>query len=572
MLRLCLILFAFTLSSCLFASANPTLARLKAMPLDTRSIEGQDFTDSELEVLPRFEKLESLTCWDWQISAKGWAALANLPNLKTLELQHGAAVGVENFDKLGRLSGLEVLRLAGWEMADDESLKELSKLTGLRELVIRSFQGSGAGLKLLAALPRLQSITFISAHELQDEHVAQLVSFPALTRVALVECCDLTNATLEHLAKMPKLEELSLDAWDDVPSCFTCVNWNNWTTDGLKHLKKLERLRLLVLRGSPELDDETCTLLAEFKNLEHLDIGYCMTMTDEGIRHLALLPKLRVLHAYCLNGETIYARGFDAFGNDSPLEELYFTHDVEIDSAAMAAICGLPRLRVLDMSYCCGVEMDALVHLATCTQLQEFRMYYDYVTPEVLRALCKVQSLQVLEIGADKLDDDAISALASLKHLRVLRLFDAEQLTDTTFQTLGRLTSLTELEVDESKVTAKGVRHLAALKLTSLKLNYSGFTPEAVRELAAIETLESLAFTPEGLDESAVRALATLPKLQELSIGVDEQEVSALAALTGSPRLEHVYIGMTTKAACAKLQELEPRLPLVSLEFYPGAD
>ncbi|MCG3184348.1 MAG: hypothetical protein ICCCNLDF_02463 [Planctomycetes bacterium] len=572
MLRLCLILFAFTLSSYLFASANPTLARLKAMPLDTRSIEGQDFTDAELEVLPRFEQLESLTCWDWQISAKGWAALAKLPNLKTLELQHGAAVGVENFDHLAKLSGLEVLKLASWETANDESLSELAKLTGLRELVIRSFQGSGAGLKHLARLPLLQSITFIGAHELQDDQIAQLVSFPALTRVALVECCDLTDATLEHLAKLPKLEELSLDAWDHVPSCFTSVNWNNWTTSGLKHIKKLERLRLLVLRGSPELDDETCALLAEFKTLEHLDIGYCMKMTDEGIRHLALLPKLRVLHAYCLNGETIYARGFDAFGNDSPLEELYFTHDVEIDSAAMAAICGLPRLRVLDMSYCCGVEMDALVHLATCTQLQEFRMYYDYVTPEVLRALCKVQSLQVLEIGADKLDDDAISALASLKHLRVLRLFDAEQLTDTTFQTLGRLTSLTELEVDESKVTAKGVRFLAALKLTSLKLNYSGFTPEAVRELAAIETLESLAFTPQGLDESAVRALATLPKLRDLSLWVNEQEASALSALSGAPSLEHVYIGMTTKAACAKLQELEPRLPLISLEFYPGAD
>ena len=199
-------------------------------------------------------------------------------------------------------------------------------------------------------------------------------------------------------------------------------------------------------------------------------------------------------------------------------------------------------------------------------------MHYDYVTPEVLRALCKVQSLQVLEIGANKLDDDAISALAALKHLRVLCLLDAEQLTDAGFQTIGRLSSLTELEVDESKVSAKGVRFLAALKLTSLKLNYSGFTPEAVRELAAIETLESLAFTPQGLDESAVRALATLPKLRKLSLWVNEQEASALSALSGAPSLEHVYIGMTTKAACAKLQELEPRLPLISLEFYPGAD
>ena len=102
------------------------------------------------------------------------------------------------------------------------------------------------------------------------------------------------NATDEDLKKFcednPDLEEL------DLGYC------NNITDEGLKHLKGMKKLKKLDLWGC-KITDEGLSYLEGLQSLEFLSLWGCKNITDEGLKHLEDM-ELKELYLYGCNNIT----------------------------------------------------------------------------------------------------------------------------------------------------------------------------------------------------------------------------------------------------------------------------
>ena len=85
------------------------------------------------------------------------------------------------------------------------------------------------------------------------------------------------------------------------PSLLPNVNWlglgycRNITDEGLRHIATMEKLKALLLQGCKRITDKGLVHLAGMKNLEGLDLRGCPEITDEGLIVLSELKNLRSL-------------------------------------------------------------------------------------------------------------------------------------------------------------------------------------------------------------------------------------------------------------------------------------
>jgi hypothetical protein len=131
----------------------------------------------------------------------------------------------------------------------------LSPFEQIEELRLPKFTADDRTLALVARLPRLRSLCAAGNY--------------------------VTDRGIESLATCRTLEELSLET-------------TNITDPGVAELPKLIRLRNLKL-SSTELTDAAIDSLVKIKSLEGLDITHCSRLTDQGVRRLGELSKLRFL-------------------------------------------------------------------------------------------------------------------------------------------------------------------------------------------------------------------------------------------------------------------------------------
>ncbi len=185
-------------------------------------------------------------------------------------------------DELRRLQGLSRLvsvSLSG--RVTDAHLAAVATLAPVRDV----FVGLGreltdASLTHLAALPRLESIT-IAAGGFTDNGLQALQRMPALQRLALPNTPELTDACLAHLGSCSQLTMLDLSGVRGI------------TGAGLRHLDGLPQLETLFLSGT-RLDDNTAVLLGPLVTLRELRLQSTQ-VTDAALEHIGLLVRLRML-------------------------------------------------------------------------------------------------------------------------------------------------------------------------------------------------------------------------------------------------------------------------------------
>ncbi|MBL9114263.1 MAG: protein kinase [Verrucomicrobiaceae bacterium] len=104
----------------------------------------------------------------------------------------------------------------------------------------------------------------------------------------------LSDDELVHLSSMSNLSQLRLEGWHGL------------TGSGLEHLKEKRKLVSLSINECPDFDRHGITAAAAFSNLETLSIVGAHRITDEDVKQLAPLVKLRSLG---LGGTSVTPQG-----------------------------------------------------------------------------------------------------------------------------------------------------------------------------------------------------------------------------------------------------------------------
>jgi len=159
-------------------------------------------------------KLQSLnTNWwgDWQHIGLARGRIT-IPTDKSLHM-YIKGDALEHLSYLSELSPSDI-QVITMEDIEDEDLKYISNLTGLKQLTLHILPESeknfsGEGLAYLANLTTLESLN-IYRFKIKDEQLQYLSSLKGLRRLGIFSGDSITDTGLKVLKKLPSLEQLAL--------------------------------------------------------------------------------------------------------------------------------------------------------------------------------------------------------------------------------------------------------------------------------------------------------------------------------------------------------------------------
>jgi hypothetical protein len=440
--------------------------------------------------------IETPTHWWWGLNTQ-WQYLAEAKGDVTVPAgkRLGLIVGQDGRTDLSPLAklGPDDLYMLTTKGAGDDCMTHISRLTGLKELILQDTGITNEGLRLLNRLKSLERLSFASK-QLDDSgmaHIAELKSLKGLRFYSE----KVTNDGLSHLSKLTLLEEL-------FPSSRGGVD-----DEGLVHLTKLPALRYLLL-AIGDFTENGLVHLKDIPSLRKLDVG-CIEFSSEGLAHISRIPGL---------------------------EDLTISHTVlsNEDLIPLKSMSSLKRLRLQQEWQQMGPDFtdEGLAHLSEVKSLESLLLYYGNFTDKGLEYLSQLRKLKRLEIPNNTGFTDA-----GLGHLTKLRLLEelmlrANQFTDAGMVSVAKLTNLKRLRLwVKSNITNNGLAYLTNLnKLSYLRIN-GDFTDEGLTHVGSLDKLDYLEISGDFTD-AGLHHLEGLKLLTRLKIrSRNELSPQALQAL-----------------------------------------
>lgn len=265
------------------------------------------------------------------------------------------------------------------------------------------------------------------------------------------------DADLEHLKKLPGLQELRLD--------------RTATTDaGLRQLKGLTKLQVLSVNG-PQVTNAGLEYLKALTELQSLELQDTQ-ITDAGFEELKGLAKLQSLN---LRGTWI---------TDAGLERLKVLAELQSLDAG--------NTRITDAG---------LQHLKDLTKLQALHLQLTRITDAGLKHLSGLKGLRQLGLEKTAITDAGLTQLKDLIELRQLKLLNT-QVTDAGVARLKGLTNLESLDLSGTRITDAGLAHFKGLPKLQLTLSGTSAT-EPAQTLHQAAAAGDLARVQSLLDQGA---------------------------------------------------------------------
>jgi hypothetical protein len=167
-------------------------------------------------------------------------------------------------------------------VACDDVLARVSRLPGLRSLLLKESQATDEGMRHIGRMRGLEDLLIWDARSVTDGGVAHLAGLKNLKNIHISHS-NLTDASLALLSGLPAIETLSLQQ-------------NHFSDEGLTRLTGKERLkRLYIGLGDLRVTDAGLAHLGDFKQLEAVDVQNCKA-TSRGLERLVKdLPNLKEL-------------------------------------------------------------------------------------------------------------------------------------------------------------------------------------------------------------------------------------------------------------------------------------
>lgn len=478
------------------------IAKLPAGPFKIIAVElGQRpvITDDDLDRFRNLASLEYLSV-NGPITDDGLKKLATFPSAKKLgallfrqaSITDGGLKSLREFPELTALTLREVKNVTGTGLAHLKG----SKVVGL------NLAESGLTDAGLAALKEagLELTTFsIIGTGVTDAGLKHLGEMKLTGGLQLQQCANVTDAGIRHLEKLTALAQLEYANF--------CPKI---TPASLSAVAKMVGLKALSTQFEATVTDDHLKPLAGMKNLANLLFASGnTTVTDAGLMSLGKLPALKILY---LLGDKVTAEGAKAFHRARPDVQLTTSHGtieaVDADRAAaewVVSLSGRVQVDIVPGQYFAnaaelpkgafrltGVIIHnnefgraGLARFKECSHLQHLDLSSSAITDDELANFKNSPNLTSLSVGSDRITDKGLVHFHGCKKLNYLNLGhtkitarglkdfpDVGQLehlvlvtssiSDELAESIGRFTALKVLTVKQSKVTAAGVKKLAA--------------------------------------------------------------------------------------------------------------
>ncbi len=179
---------------------------------------------------------------------------------------------------IDRLPMLDTVILNNFSLSDEE-INQFARIKILRSLTLVDCRLPAGGLEALSRAKRLNLLSLKNSEVEDLDGISKLQSLKGLVLASMTIHKPLP---LADIAKLSNLELLDLQSEH--------ITDNDLTT--LLPLEKLNRLNLSACL----ITSRGCKIISQMKNLNHLVLDWTPTITDEAVKYLTRLPKLRTLH------------------------------------------------------------------------------------------------------------------------------------------------------------------------------------------------------------------------------------------------------------------------------------
>ena len=293
-----------------------------------------------------------------------------------------------------------------------------------------------------------------------------------------------TDADLETLARLPKLESINL--------AYTKI-----TDLGLEELVPLANVKVLNLYYAEYVTDLGIAHLKHWKNLEYLNVRGAK-VTSSLFEHLSKMTQLKFL-------DVGHSRvNDDFFENLAGLERLsHFSFGGnKMSGAALPQLKLLPALRELSVSG---------------SQRTDSGLWNVAVTDFNLDHIAQLDRLQVLDLGETGISDRGLARLAQLKDLHTL-------------------------DLRGTRITGKGLASLTGQRSAGGSPAQTGEPP--VLRATGLPRLRHLKlWRAKVIDDAAVPVLLQFPSLEILELPETSVTAAGLMQLTQNQGLKQLLIG-----------------------------
>jgi hypothetical protein len=291
-----------------------------------------DTSPDDAGALAGMKRLESVS--GIALNSRNIKALASLPNLKSLRLSLKRPSSGSTGDPVAMLSelkSLEKLHVGNWgggaKLFGDEEFASLEALVGLKDLSVPVDGLTDRGLASIGKLGQLESLNLMG----------------------MGENIRLSNRGLNHLNALSQLQKLGLE----IPSRAWSVGDN--TPVNLSGLTNLRNIKLISIR----LKGSDWAFLADMKNLKELWLNYCGICSEDGLKYIKDLPRLK--HLDLQNVNCTEGNGLAVLDSLKSLESIRMIG--RITDSALGRLPGLPSLQMFDVTTDVTIRPETVARL-----------------------------------------------------------------------------------------------------------------------------------------------------------------------------------------------------------------
>ena len=249
---------------------------LKVLDLSSNT----NMSNRAMKVICKLSELERLVLVQNRFNDLGTLHLANLKKLKFLDLRGNMEAGDMTLSIVGALPALQAFKHRSTTVTDS-GIEELSKSKTLRALLMQDFNITSEAGQHLAALSALRELEIFRCPGFGSEGVAALGGMP-LTRLQLRDLPMVDDQAMAVFENLPQLKRLYLHENDSI------------TDDGLQSLAKLKELEVIDLWALPQVGDETINVLATLPKLRELSVR-TVGITDAAVETILGMKQLQTL-------------------------------------------------------------------------------------------------------------------------------------------------------------------------------------------------------------------------------------------------------------------------------------
>jgi hypothetical protein len=371
-------------------------------------------TDEGIKHLARMPQLRHLDLTQTGVTDRGLEVLRHLPNLESLSLVF-TRVTDDGIEHVRNCNDLEQLNLM-WTNTGDGAIRSLagmsrlsrfvsgnnvtdSGLAALRDLPVFAEWGGGK-VEMALLSPDVQPNQLTLRGKISDRGLEKLRGLNGLFGLGIDSSIPLTPDGIAHLATLPRLGWLSIEAKDDsmpvistMPSLqFLLVQDTTAGDDGFEALSKSQSIEMIWGRSTHNLHKRGFVALSRMPKLRGLSVS-CLNVEDSGIASLPDFPALRELMP------------------------------MDIPDAGYRHIGRCTEMESLVLMYCRDTTDAATEHIAGLRKLNHYFNSYTTVTDRTPQILSGIDSLETVIFDAcHNLTNDGIAALARLPRLKELRI------------------------------------------------------------------------------------------------------------------------------------------------------